>query len=144
MVVFRGMVLTVERRKLLKFLPSSTILKPLKCSLRFKRIFPLALLKYQIIFLALASSGLRVSELLGANIDHANRMLIPKTHNGTTKNAWVSFYDDETEKLLKAYQGNPFENSRNTVTHVFKKVARKTGIKINPHIPPCLFFWLFN
>jgi integrase len=89
-------------------------------------------LKYQIIFLALASSGLRVSELLSANIDRTNRMLIPKTHNGTTKNAWVSFYDDETEKLLKAYQGNPFENSRNTVTHVFRETANKTSINITP------------
>jgi integrase len=92
----------------------------------------LPLLKYQIIFLALASSGLRVSELLSAEIDSANRMLIPKEHNGTTKNAWVSFYNEEAEKLLRAYQASPFENSRNTVTHVFKETANKTSINITP------------
>ena len=107
--------------------------KILPCKQQLKTFFEaLPSLKYLIIFLALASSGLRVSELLGANIESANRMLIPKTHNGTTKNAWVSFYNEETEILLKAYPANPFGNSRNTVTHVFKETADKTSINITP------------
>jgi len=89
--------------------------------------------KYKVIFLALGSSGLRISELLNANIDRENRMFIPKSHNGSTKHSWISFYNDETEELLKKYQGNPFNNSRNTVSHVFRDVGHKTGIAITAH-----------
>jgi integrase len=88
--------------------------------------------KYHIIFLALVSSGLRISELLSTDIDKKNRMLVPKSHDGKNKKGWISFYNDETEEILNKYQGNPFENSRNTVTHVFKKTARETGINIYP------------
>lgn len=87
--------------------------------------------KYKVIFLALASSGLRISELLDANLDRENRMFLPKSHNGSTKKAWISFYNEETEELLKKYQVNPFETSRNTVAHVFAEVSDKTGININ-------------
>jgi site-specific recombinase XerD len=89
--------------------------------------------KYKVIFLALASSGLRISELLDAKIDKENRMFMPKSHNGSTKKAWISFYNKETEELLKKHQGNPFETSRNTVAHTFKDVADKTGINISAH-----------
>jgi integrase len=95
--------------------------------------------KYNIIFLALVSSGLRISELLSADIDRKNRMLVPKSHDGKNKKGWISFYNDETEEQLEKYQGNPFENSRNTVTHVFKKTVRKTGININPHMLRSIF-----
>ncbi len=88
--------------------------------------------RYRIIFLALASSGLRISELLSADIEKNNRMLLPQSHNGNTKKSWFSFYNAETDELLKQYQGNPFEISRNTVAHVFKDVADKTGINITP------------
>ncbi len=87
--------------------------------------------KYQNIFLALASSGLRVSELLGAQIDKEQRMIIPQAHDGNTKKAWVSFYNEETAKLLDTYEGNPFNVNRNTVAHVFKETADKTGIEIS-------------
>jgi integrase len=85
------------------------------------------------------SSGLRISELLSADIDRKYRMLIPQSHDGKNKKGWISFYNDETEELLKKYQGNPFENSRNTITHVFKKTARGTGININPHMLRSVF-----
>jgi integrase len=71
--------------------------------------------KYNIIFLALVSSGLRISELLSADIDRQSRMIVPKSHDGKNKKGWISFYNDETEEALKKYQGNPFENSRSTV-----------------------------
>jgi len=105
-----------------KFLPSKQQL-----NVFFNALDP----KYKIIFLALASSGLRISELLGAEVESANRMLIPKAHNGSTKKAWVSFYNEETEALLNEYKGNPFEASRNTVAHVFKEAANRTGIEVS-------------
>ncbi|HUV83701.1 MAG TPA: site-specific integrase, partial [archaeon] len=72
-------------------------------------------IKYKIIFLALISSGLRISELLSVDIIKEDRMLIPKSHDGKTKKGWISFYNIETENLLKNYQDNPFNTSRNTV-----------------------------
>jgi len=53
-----------------KILPSKQLLKT------FFNALPEQ--KYKIIFLALASSGLRISELLNAEIDSENWMLIPK------------------------------------------------------------------
>ena len=88
-------------------------------------------LKYKIIFLALASSGLRISELLNATIDPDKRMIIPQSHEGGTKKSWVTFYNEETANLLESYEGNPFEASRNTVAHVFKETSNQTGIDIS-------------
>ncbi len=88
-------------------------------------------LKYKTIFLMLASSGLRVSELLNAEIDRESRMLIPRAHDGSTKTAWISFYNYEAEELLIEYQGELYGISRNTVAHVFKETADKTGIEIS-------------
>jgi len=106
-----------------KFLPSKKDLK----------IFFDALpsLKYKIIFIALASSGLRISELLNATIDRNKRMFIPESHDGGTKKSWVTFYNEETDNLIESYEGNPFETSRNTVAHVFKEISNITGINIS-------------
>ncbi|VVB92289.1 Uncharacterised protein [uncultured archaeon] len=86
--------------------------------------------KYKVVFLMLASSGLRVGELLKAEIDKANRMIIPN-HNSQTKNSWVSFYNEETAALLE--NGFP-EITVDGLNHVFKKVSKKTGIRIYPHL----------
>jgi len=88
-----------------KFLPSKKDLK----------IFFDALpsLKYKIIFISLASSGLRISELLNATIDRNKRMFMPESHDGGTKKSWVTFYNEETANLMESYEGNPFETSRN-------------------------------
>ncbi len=77
-------------------------------------------------------SGLRVSELLGARIDATSRMIIPQSHNGSTKHSWVSFYNKEIEDLLRQYKGNPFDIKACVVAHTFKKVSKKTGINIIP------------
>jgi len=84
----------------------------------------------------LASSSLRVSEFLDADIYKNNRMLIPKSHEGSTKRAWVSFYNEEAEVLLKD------EVPKITVSglnHAFKKVSNKTGIHIYPHLLRAVF-----
>jgi len=86
-------------------------------------------MEYQIIFLALASSGLRISELL--NVEIVGRMLIPLYHDGNTKKSWISFINEETENLIESFEGAPFEVSRNTVSHVFKGTSHKTGIKLS-------------
>lgn len=96
-------------------------------------------MKYKAVFLALASSGLRISELLDARIDVENRMLIPKSHTGNTKKSWISFFNEETANLMKQFEGNLFETSRNTVAHIFKNVANKTGIMMSAHTLRAVF-----
>ncbi len=91
--------------------------------------------KYKIIFLMLASSGLRVGELLKAEIDKANRMIIPN-HNSQTKSSWVSFYNEESAALLE--NGFP-QITVDGLNHVFKKVSKKTGIRIYPHLLRAIF-----
>ncbi len=91
--------------------------------------------KYKVVFLMLASSGLRVSELLNAQIDKTDRMIIPN-HNSQTKNSWVSFYNEETAALLDA--GFP-KITVDGLNHVFKKTAVKTGINIYPHLLRAIF-----
>ncbi len=88
-------------------------------------------IKYRIIFLALASSGLRISELLTVEVDKGKKILMPESHDGNNKKSWVSFYNSEVEELLKKYDGNPFEISRNTIAHLFKEISNKTGINIS-------------
>ncbi len=91
--------------------------------------------KYKIIFLMLASSGLRVSELLKAEIDKTNRMVIPN-HCSQTKCSWVSFYNEEAAALLK--NGFP-QITVDGLNHFFKKVSKKTGIRIYPHLLRAIF-----
>ncbi|MFZ3168425.1 MAG: site-specific integrase [Candidatus Methanoperedens sp.] len=92
--------------------------------------------KYKGIFLALASSGLRVSELLSADIDTSNRMLIPQARTGSTKHAWVSFYNKESAALVE--KGFP-QITVDGLSHVFKKVSKKTDIRIYPHLLRAIF-----
>ncbi len=87
--------------------------------------------KYKPIFLLLAESGLRINELLNCNIDKANKMLIPKGHNGQTKHSWVSFYVTAIDLIPKV--------SANRVSINFKETSEKTGIHIYPHLLRSVF-----
>jgi len=101
------------------------------------KIFYDALLdKHKVHFLMLASSGLRVSELLNVDIDKNKRMLIPQPHEGSTKRSWVSFYNEEAGALLKDEIPNITVSGLN---HAFKKVSNKTGIHIYPHLLRAIF-----
>ncbi len=103
------------------------------------RIFynSLPLLKYKIIFLALASSGLRINELLKAEL--VGNMVIPKCHNGQTKQSYISFMNDETMSLLRNYQSNPFNVVYGVVDRTFKNTSKKCGVKIYPHLLRSIF-----
>ena len=84
----------------------------------------------------LASSGLRVSEFLNADIYQNNRMLIPKSHEGSTKSSWVSFYNEEAEALLN---DEVPKITLDGLNHAFKRVSKKTGIHIYPHLLRAVF-----
>ncbi len=92
--------------------------------------------KYKVVFLLLAFSGLRVGELINADIDKTNRMIVPQSHNGSTKHAWISFYNTEAEALLK--DSIP-KITVDGLSHRIKKTADKTGIHIYPHLLRSVF-----
>jgi len=51
-----------------------------------------------------ATTGLRRSEVLNLKIEDIDkRMVIPKSHRGRTKRAWVSFFNQECQEVLKRY-----------------------------------------
>lgn len=41
--------------------------------------------------------------------------------------------------MMEQFEGNPFETSRNTVAHVFKEVANRTGIVLSAHTLRAIF-----
>jgi len=100
-------------------------------------------LRDRAIFLMFASSGLRRQELLGlrmGEIDLEKRMLTPKT-KGMTKLAWVSFYNEEAEGLLRKYLGQRRAGSGRLFVHKeadLKKIwigaMEKTGLEITPQV----------
>jgi integrase len=84
----------------------------------------------KVIFLLLASSGLRISEALTLKpeeIDFENKMIIPNVHNGQTKQSWITFYNSEVN--LREYI--PFNISIKRIQVLFKETAVKIGIDIS-------------
>jgi integrase len=63
-------------------------------------------IRIKAIFLMLASTGLRLGEILSLkleNVDFTRRMVVPKCHSGETKRSWVSFYNRETQEILEQF-----------------------------------------
>ncbi len=97
-------------------------------------------LKYKALFLLLASSGLRLSEVLSltkGDVDLERRLILPNAHSGETKRSWVSCFNDEAAEALRIYlrgcEGDRiFPIQRGQVAKVFRKVSRLTGVKITP------------
>ena len=93
-------------------------------------------------FLMYASSGLRKHELLSLryeNVDFQKRILLPDCHVGETKQSFVSFYNEETEKALTEYletgkdkTGKLFRIGSHTFLNLWKKAKNKTGLQITP------------
>jgi len=91
-----------------------------------------------------ATSGLRHKEVLSLtfnDVDFTKRMLKPKRNNQTTKNVWCSFYNEETEKVLKKYLNSRKDNNKrrfpfhhNLFDELWRKGEERTGIRITPQI----------
>lgn len=102
--------------------------------------------KDKALFLIYASSGLRRNEILSLtleDIDLANRMIIPKCHNGDTKKSFVSFYNAETETVLNQYLTERLKSKCNNSNRLFpfnrekerrlwRTAKEKTGLDITP------------
>jgi len=102
------------------------------------------LLKEKALFLLYASSGLRRQEALSLKIedlDFKSHMVKPNPHNGRTKHAWVSFFNQETAKALKQYlasrhDSNPklFPMARVQERKLWRSAREKTGLDITPQV----------
>ena len=105
--------------------------------------YALTTLKDKALFLFYATSGHRRSEILGLNVDDIDfekQMIIPSnSHKGSTKNSWVSFYNDEAKNVLNEYLSsrrisNPklFPMARSKLTRLWGQTRDKTKLNITP------------
>ena len=98
--------------------------------------------KERALFLLYASSGLRRMEVLNiaiGDIDFEKRMIKPKAHSGETKKAWLSFFNEETSRVLKQYledriDDNPklFPMSNSESHQLWSDAKTETGLNITP------------
>jgi integrase len=101
--------------------------------------------KEKALFLLYACSGLRRNEILSLtleDLDQINRMIIPCCHSGDTKKSFISFYNAETETILKQYleerkKNNGHSNklfpfARDQIRNIWKTAKQKTGLDITP------------
>lgn len=103
-------------------------------------------LRDKVLFLILATTGLRREEALSLtldDLDRERRMIIPKNHSGNegTKRSWVSFYYDEAEEVLERFLASRncghsriFWLSSYTNLKTWRKATKKTGIHITPKV----------
>jgi len=89
--------------------------------------------KAKTLFLMLASSGLRVSELLLSQIDLKNRIIIPKEHEGKTKHSYISFFNEEAKQQY-VRSGDWGKITRRTLEKWFDMASKKSEIKITPQM----------
>jgi len=132
-------VFTKEKAKLKKEIPSDEQLA-LFCS---KLDYPV-----QMMFLILASSGLRIGEVLSLkldNIDFETNMLdVSEVHESDTKSSWISFMTYQTSQFIQNYVESLhtdmlFPFSYKSVQENFQQVSEETGIKIKPHLLRTVF-----
>jgi integrase/recombinase XerD len=115
-----------------KILPSKEELK------RFYEALPS--LRYKAMFLLLASSGLRLGEVLSltrSEIDLERRLIAPKQHGGETKRCWVSCFNEEAAEALSKYLSEHggeriFPTNKGRVAESFRKASKAAGVKITP------------
>ena len=93
------------------------------------------------LFLVYATSGLRRNEVLSLSIDDINfknRMIKPSKTQSRTKHAWISFFNEETEKALSEYLVGRGDSDPRLFPLVnlklIKKTCKETGIHITPQV----------
>ena len=141
---FRDFLGMSELVKSFKFPNRSPKIKRVPSKDELKRFYEaLDNIREKTIFLLMASSGLRRGEALNlklSDVDFENRMLLPK-HDSKTKRSYITFYNDEAEKILKDWLNARPKNSdrlfpmrTNEKHRIFLEARQKTGIHITPQI----------
>ncbi len=100
--------------------------------------------KEKAVFLFLVSSGLRINEALELqlrNINFETRMITPNNHRGKTKQSWITFYNEESEQILKEYMksrdkdsNSLFNVTKRRIQDIFKKISDEIGIRVTAQI----------
>lgn len=97
--------------------------------------------KYRALFLIKATSGLRTGELANLTMENVTleKNMIEPNHNSSTKRSYISFYNSEAKKALKRFlpvrkEGDErlFQVGNSRIQRKFRKVSKKSGIKITP------------
>jgi len=99
--------------------------------------------KEKALFLIYATSGLRYNEVISLepeNIDFKTRMITPNGHEGETKKSWLSFYNEEAERVLNEYSASKkpsrseriFPMPRVEEKQLWKSAKEKTSLNITP------------
>lgn len=130
---------TKEKAKLKKEIPSDEQLAWF-CS---KLDYPV-----QMVFLILASSGLRIGEVLSLKLDRIdfeiNMLDVSEVHESGSKSSWISFMTNQTSQFIASYVESLqndmlFPISYKSIQENFQQVSEETGIKINPHLLRTVF-----
>jgi integrase len=127
-----------------KFPPREIRLKRVPSKDELKRFYhAIPSLKHKAFFLLLASSGLRLGEVLKlkiSDLDFENRIIRVK-HSSRTKRAWISFFNQEAKQVLLNYikssglkTEDPLFKNRNRHLKGFETAKKHTGIHITPQI----------
>ncbi len=102
--------------------------------------------KYRLAFVLYAVTGLRRNELLTLkleDIDRAKRMIMPNDahETGRTKKSWISFYNEEAERLLDQYlgesgitSGSLLRTTESGIRKGFRRAQAKSGVIVKPQI----------
>ncbi len=101
-------------------------------------------IKHKTAFLMLASSGLRLSELLNLTFEDVNferQMLTPNCHEGATKHSYITFYNQEAKQILACNleehgirDEQLFSLVKRTLQNTWNQISKKVGVKITPQL----------
>jgi len=129
--------------------PSRVVLLPTRWQLTMT-FCNLKTIEFKAAFLLLATSGLRRGELCALTLNQisfGSRMIIPAQKPRSTKNTWVTFFNDEAETWLKRWieesgvrpDERIFAQHNHTYTKWFKRASYPYGFVITPQILRCWF-----
>ncbi|MDI9644762.1 MAG: site-specific integrase [Candidatus Verstraetearchaeota archaeon] len=99
-------------------------------------------LEHQVIFLVLASSGLRRGEVLSLTrrqVDLQKRILTPGIHSGQTKRNWYGFFNEEAKERLDEFLATRKDRKEKLSPPWmpgFKKVWVKASGRLRAKSPP--------
>ena len=93
------------------------------------------------IFLMLATSGLRVSEVLELcieDVDMETRTIYPR-RGSRTKRTWVAFFNEEAAYWLRKHlegngirDGRIFDVSQRWLERIFEEASQRAGVNVKP------------
>lgn len=68
-------------------------------------------------------------------------MITPNNHRGKIKQSWITFYNEESEQILKEYMksrdkdsNSLFQVTKRRIQDIFKKISDEIGIRVTAQI----------